>query len=88
MDHVYATCAGCERGCMLCDGGLALCDVCRSLEGALTSECAGRYLSQDEENAVYAGILDYRDGMWIEASSPHSPAHYRAMQDRHEKSDV
>ena len=80
MNHVWATCPGCERGCILCDGGLALCDVCRCLEGALATECPERPTTQEEERAIYAGTLDYRQGAWGQTSSVNSPAHYRAVQ--------
>ena len=82
MDHQYATCDGCERGCALCEGGLALCTVCGGSEGTLTSECSGQRLTGEEEDAVYAGTLDYRQDVWMNASSMHSPAHYRAVQQR------
>ena len=80
MDHIYAICDGYEHGCALCRGGLALCAMCGVLEGALTSECSGQRLTSEQEEAVYAGTLDYRQGVWMNASSMHSPAHYRAVQ--------
>ena len=80
MEHIYAMCDSCDRGCALCEGGLALCTVCGGLEGALTSECSGQRLTGEEGEAVYAGTLDYRQGVWMNASSIHSPVHYRAVQ--------
>lgn len=65
-------------GCAYCDGGLASCDVCHGLEGALPTDCPGSKMTGTQIDAVYDGSLDYRwrEG-WVHASSVHSPAHYR-----------
>lgn len=39
---------------------LEACTVCDSFEGATTTECPGRRMTQTEIDAVYAGELDYR----------------------------
>lgn len=62
------------RSCMFCDGGLFACRVCDSIEGATTTHCPGESMTADQVDAVYAGLLDFRDGEWIEQCSPHSPA--------------
>ncbi len=51
---------------MFCEGGLALCTVCRAGEGQLTEDCPGRVMTDEEADAVYAGLLDYRrsQGGW------------------------
>lgn len=71
----------CERtectGCMLCQGGLALCRTCGALEGALTTDCPGVRVSYDDGEAVYQGRLDYRRGEgWVAEESPHSPGRH------------
>ncbi len=55
---------GCEDGCTICGGGLALWGVCKGGEGALTTECPGYRLTEDRIDEVYAGVIDFRDGSW------------------------
>lgn len=50
--------------CMICDGGLFLCGVCGGAEGSLPSECPGERMTTAQEEAVYAGRLDFRQGAW------------------------
>lgn len=65
-------------GCPYCDGGLSLCIVCNALEGALTTECCGRPITEEEERQIYnEGTLDFINGEWVKTGSPHSPATYR-----------
>jgi hypothetical protein len=59
---------------MFCDGGLFACEVCGSFEGATTTFCPGRRMTKAEEDGVYAGNLDYRDGQWIDGPSTQTPA--------------
>jgi hypothetical protein len=80
-EHVAYVCdsQGCcdwGRSCMFCDGGLFCCTVCNSFEGATTTECPGRRLTQAETEAVYAGSLDYRGGAWVQAPSGSCSSHY------------
>jgi hypothetical protein len=61
--HVWRNCTAPDcPGCMLCDGGLALCAVCGGLEGALTSTCVGRKLTADEIDRVYKIYCENRHG--------------------------
>lgn len=73
----------CDRaGCMWCDGGLFVCRVCGSFEGATTTQCPKRGLTKDETDRVYAGTLDYRDGRWIDGQlSVHAPGGYVLLLD-------
>lgn len=65
--HVYYTCSGkCEGYCNYCDGGLAYCTLCTGGEGSLASECPGRKMTPEEDAAVYAGDLDFKEGKWVE----------------------
>lgn len=72
--HVAYECRCDRTTCMFCDGGLFACEVCGSFEGATTTFCPGRPMTKDEEDAVYSGDLDYRDGQWINAPSTQTPA--------------
>lgn len=63
---------------------LEACAVCDSFEGATTTECPGRRMTQTEIDMVYAGGLDYRrigfsSGTfrfgWVEAPSGSCSSH-------------
>jgi len=47
-------------GCNICN--LFLCTVCVGAEGSLPTDCPGVRMTQEQEQNVYAGQLDYRDG--------------------------
>ena len=47
-----------------CAQGLAVCEVCGGWEGSLPSDCPGFPLSAKEQQRIYAGTLDYREGRW------------------------
>lgn len=71
--HIFEQHEDCYiQHCAICVGGLSICTVCRLAEGALTTDCPGAPTSFTE--LVYEGKLDYREGEWVEACSPHSPA--------------
>lgn len=73
--HTPATCDGRDcNGCMFCAGGLDGCSVCGGLEGAMPSNCPGVKMTAEQIDEVYAGRLDFRDGLWVAATSPSSPA--------------
>ncbi len=64
--HIQATCDGkCSEpyGCTLCN--LFYCTVCRGAEGSLPSECPGKPISEENQQLIYQGTLDFRDGSWI-----------------------
>lgn len=75
-DHTEYKCICRRSGCMFCDGGLFACSVCDSFEGATTTECPGREMTQEEMDRVYAGTLDFRDGAWVNAPSGSCATHY------------
>jgi hypothetical protein len=66
--HKLLTPADCrcdrDHGCPICDGGLALCTVCGGAEASLPHECPGYRMTADQEDAVQAGTLDFRNGDW------------------------
>jgi hypothetical protein len=51
--------------CQFCAGGLSLCVRCGSFEGSTTSECPGVRMTEEQADAVYACIIDYRFGQWV-----------------------
>jgi hypothetical protein len=64
--HIDVECTNPEcNGCMFCDGGLWACTVCGGLEGGMPSTCPGKAMTGEQNKAVYAGQLDYRDGQWV-----------------------
>jgi hypothetical protein len=66
MEHKYIEHKDCiEPNCYICDGGLAVCEVCSGAEGSLTTECCGKKLSFEQQNQIYAGILDFKNNNWI-----------------------
>ena len=69
---------------MICDGGLAACALCGHFEGSLTTDCPATKTYSHYGDLVYAGTIDYREGVWVEgASSPYSPAHYKDIKRTH-----
>jgi hypothetical protein len=81
--HVEYRCAGDHEdggwSCQFCAGGLTLCDVCGSFEGATTTHCPGRKMTAEQHDAVYAGRLDFRrkadgSGWWVHVGSAYTPS--------------
>ncbi len=54
-----------ENGCMICDGGLALCENCRCLEGSLATECPGFDVGDEVATLIHQGFADFKDGNWV-----------------------
>lgn len=46
------------------DDGLLHCKICNGAEGSLPTECPGERMTEAQEDAVYAGSLDFVGGMW------------------------
>lgn len=65
----------CGGSCFICCCGY--CRRCGLFEGALTTDCPGEDVYRTHADAVYAGGLDYRQGVWLLEDSPHSPAAHR-----------
>lgn len=63
--HTLYKCPDSCEGCHICDGGLALCTVCKGAEGSLPTECPGYAMDGSTQEAVYAGDLDYQGGKWV-----------------------
>jgi hypothetical protein len=66
--HQWVEHHNCDHpGCMICEGGLALCERCGCLEGTIPTECPGEPVPSEKQDLIYAGKLDYRNGRWVEA---------------------
>lgn len=67
-EHFFYKCPpGCEKPhCQFCHGGLAFCEVCKCGEGELPTECPGRPVNMDTREDIYSGLMDYKNGEWIE----------------------
>ncbi len=58
MKHIYKECE------QPCDGGLVVCTVCNGAEASLPKECPGESMSEDLQQRVINGDLDFQDGEW------------------------
>lgn len=58
------------RACMICDGGLAMCEVCGGAEASLPTHCPGEPMHPEVADEVQSGHLDYdvREG-WVQRQS-------------------
>lgn len=74
MEHKRKVCRpDCDdRCCNVC--ALWVCETCGLYEGCLTTECPGVVCFGSHGDAVYAGLLDYRNGGWTEDESPCCPS--------------
>jgi hypothetical protein len=69
-DHTPEVHKDCERAyCSICEGGLMICTACGGAEGSLPTHCPQEPIPQDDQDRIYAGKLDFRNGFWIEASN-------------------
>ena len=57
--------AGYDSNCLYCDGGLSYCSTCHGGEATLPTECPGRPLTAEEQDAVGLGLIDHVAGTWI-----------------------
>lgn len=78
-NHKYAVHEDCHIDyCMICEGGLAVCEICGGLEGALPTDCPETRMTKDQIDQTYEGKLDFQNGKWIKnQASIYSPAYYR-----------
>jgi hypothetical protein len=65
MKHEYVKHDKCEiDNCLICDGGLLVCTVCKGAESSLTTECCGKPLTDKDQYCVSNGD-DYENGKWV-----------------------
>lgn len=78
-NHIWVKHEHCESlGCMICDGGLSLCQKCGLIEGSLTTECPEVEAYSKHGDKIYNGQEDFIGGKWVEgAISIYSPFKYR-----------
>jgi len=57
-------CSPTPETCNFCRGGLAYCNVCGGGEGSLPTDCPGRKLTTEEQDAIYTAKTDFRYGLW------------------------
>lgn len=73
MEHDYITPEECncdKEHCPVCIGGLAICKVCGLAEGCLTTHCPGERVNGDDQDAIYKGHVDFRNGAWWPLPNP------------------
>jgi hypothetical protein len=49
---------------MVAEGGLAVCRTCSCYEGSLTTECPGEPVGAEQQDRIYAGQVDFKNGGW------------------------
>jgi len=74
MKHTPEKHSKCARyPCMVCDGGLFICTVCHTMEGALTTNCCGMPIGPNLTERIYAGRVDYVGDEWVLGDRTHPP---------------
>lgn len=68
MKHQLHKCD--DPDCSVCEGGLALCEVCGGAEASLPTDCPGRKMTVTEADNVQAGNVDFIDGIGWRTASP------------------
>lgn len=73
MNHTFKDCGrdSCGGNCAGCQ--LAICSVCGLIDGSLTTDCPGVPSYAEKSDDVYAGRIDFVDGVWVEQCSRQSP---------------
>ena len=56
------------RGCSVCN--MRYCVACGLMDASLTTDCCGQEVSASGQGKICEGILDYRDGEWVNAPNP------------------
>jgi hypothetical protein len=54
-------CGGACFGCTL-----GSCVACGQSEGGLATECPGAAVTTEQADAIYAGKVDFRGGVWVD----------------------
>ena len=77
-EHIAYKCPpGCDKPyCQFCKGGLFACIVCGSAEGATTTDCPNSRMTPRQQDEVYAGRLNFRNGQWRLEPSYSCSSHY------------
>lgn len=51
--------------CYSREDGLRHCKLCGGAEGSLPTHCPGKRMTDEMEQAVFAGKLDFKGGAWV-----------------------
>jgi hypothetical protein len=76
MKHIFYKPEDCncieKIHCPICEGGLAMCKICKLAEGSLTTDCPGEIVDYETETKILRGELDYREdeGGWVNKPNP------------------
>jgi len=57
-----------EGHCVICDGGLKVCEICGCAEGSLATECPGYRCYVTHSDLIYDGKVDFINGKWVDNS--------------------
>jgi hypothetical protein len=60
-DHVESWQSDSCQACVL-----AFCKVCKGAEGSLPTHCPGERMGGDVADAVYAELVDFKNGEWVQ----------------------
>lgn len=66
MKHKYMECNCYQHFCPICNGGLAICEVCGAAECELTTDCPGFKLGETIKERICRREVDYINGTWID----------------------
>lgn len=75
-EHTWHTCECGEGTCNWCGGGLGWCTVCNCAEGTLPSHCPGASVPTEQQDEIYAGQRDFKDGLWLNQPSGGVSSHW------------
>ena len=65
----------CTRpSCPICDGGLVVCTVCNGTEGSLPTECPGEAMTEEQQESIIRGGVDFVGGRWVDHSASRESA--------------
>jgi hypothetical protein len=75
MKHVARVPEDCRCGghtgrCGICDFGLIVCVRCNGAEAGMTTECCGRPITEEEQELIARGDLDFEMGVWFKDGRP------------------
>ncbi len=66
MDHTLVKHENCHlTSCMICDGGLGLCQYCGGFEGSLATKCPGFDIGEEIADMIYKGVVDFTEEGWV-----------------------
>lgn len=65
MEHKIAVHKNCDKEyCVVCHGGLSICEICGGAESSLATHCPQTKLTPTQQQALMDKDVDYVDGVW------------------------